>query len=136
MTLNLAVADSMENRMNKNNQLHHEKWEVYQVSIQFLALVSVLIKKLPRGNGEIKDQLKRASLSIILNTSEGYGEYGPDDRSKFYEIAKSSSPESVAIVDVCKILEIISEEEYNKEKNILYRIVCMLVKLCQYQRST
>ena len=138
LTLNLAVAvaDSMENRMNQNNQLHHEKLEVYQVSIQFLALVSVLIKNLPRGNGEIKDQLKSASFSIILNISEGYGKNGPDDRSRFYEIAKGSSNESAAILDVCKILGIISEEEHNKGKNLLYRIVCMLVKLCQYQRSS
>lgn len=121
--------------MKQPNQLHHEKLEVYQASIQFLVLVSSLIKRIPRGHGEIKDQLKRASLSITLNISEGYGKTRPADRIRFYDIARGSSHESAAIFDVCKILEIISDEEYCKGKNLLYKVVCMLVKLCQSQKS-
>jgi four helix bundle protein len=117
------------------NQLHHEKLEVYQLSIQFLALVSELITKIPRGYGELKDQLKRSSLSIPLNISEGYGKFSPADRARFYDIAKGSSHESAAIFDVCKVLEIINDQEYNKGKSFLYRIVCMLVKLCQSQKN-
>lgn len=118
------------------NQLHHEKLEVYQVSIQFLALVAYLLKNLPRGHGEIKDQLNRASLSITLNIAEGYGKFTPNDRARFFNIAKGSSHESAAIFDVCKILEIISEEEFNRGKNLLFRIVSMLVKLAQVQKSS
>lgn len=121
--------------MNEPNQLNHEKLEVYQVSIQFLAIVASVIKKIPRGNGEISDQLKRASLSITLNISEGYGKFSPNEKARFYDIAKGSAHESAAIFDVCKILEIISEDEYFKGKNFLYRIVCMLIKLCQYQKT-
>ena len=117
------------------NQLHHEKLEVYQAAIQFLALASKLGKNLPRGNGEIKDQLKRASLSIVLNFAEGYGKANPDDRCKSYDISKGSSHESAAILDVCKLLDIISEEDHSKGKNLLFKIVCMLVKLSQYQKS-
>lgn len=122
--------------MNHINQLHHEKLEVYQASIQFLSLATVLIKNIPRGNSEIKDQFKRASLSIVLNISEGYGKTSTDDRSKYYDISKGPSHESAAILDVFKILKIISEEDYCQGKNLLYKIVCMLVKLTQYQRSS
>ena len=96
---------------------------------------SLLIQKLPHGNGEIKDQLKRASISIVLNIAEGYGKATNDDRSKFYNIAKGSAHESAAIMDASKLLELISGEEYSKGKELLYRIVCMLVKLCHYEKS-
>lgn len=120
--------------MNTVNQLHHEKLEVYQASIQFLTHASTLIKNLPRGNGEIKDQLKRASLSIVLNLAEGYGKTSVDDRSKFYDISKGSSHESAALLDVCKLMGLITEEDYAKGKNLLFKIVCMLVKLSQSQK--
>ena len=84
----------------------------------------------------MKDQLKRASISIVLNIAEGYGKTTHDDRSKFYDIAKGSSHESAAILDAGRLLELISEEDYSKGKNFLFRIVCMLVKLYQYEKSS
>ncbi len=122
--------------MNSTDQLHHEKLEVYQASIVFLSLVSNLEGKIPRGHGEIKDQLKRASLSITLNIAEGYGKKHLADKLRFFDIARGSSHESGALFDVCNILKIISDEEYRKGKNLLYRIVCMLVKLCQSSKLT
>ena len=84
----------------------------------------------------MKDQLKRASISIVLNIAEGYGKTTNDDRSKFYDIAKGSSHESAAILDAGRPLALISEEDYSKGKNLLFRIVCMLVKLYQYEKSS
>jgi four helix bundle protein len=137
LTLNLRPRRRrrrLRKNMNQKNQLNHEKLEVYQISIQFLALVSEILEKIPRGNGEIKDQLKRASLSITLNISEGYGKSHSNDRAKYYDISRGSAHESAAILDVCKVLTIIQNDDYCKGKNLLYRIVCMLVKLGQYQK--
>lgn len=122
--------------MHTLKKLNHEKLEVYQVSIQFLLLATKFSRKIPRGNGEIKDQLRRSSISIVLNISEGYGKSQPKDRAKFYDIAKGSSHEAAAIFDICNILGIISYEEYSQGKNLLFRIVCMLVKLCQFEKSS
>jgi hypothetical protein len=48
-------------------QLSYEKLDVYQYAIQFLAVTEHLTSGLPKGNAELHDQLKRASLSIVLN---------------------------------------------------------------------
>ena len=49
----------------------HEKLDVYQCSIEFLALSVQVIETLPKGYSALVDQLKRASWSIPLNIAEG-----------------------------------------------------------------
>ncbi len=53
--------------------LDHEKLDVYQCSIEFLALSVQVIETLPKGYSALVDQLKRASWSIPLNIAEGCG---------------------------------------------------------------
>jgi len=115
--------------MNPPNQLNHEKLEVYQLIIQFLTLSVNVTQSIPRGNGEVKDQLKRSSISIVLNFAEGYGKSTRIDRARFYGISKASAHESAAALDICKITKIVTEDKFSRGKNLLYRIVCMLVKL-------
>ena len=64
----------------------HEKLEVYQDAIAFVAWLSPLLDGSGRI-GEIKDQLDRASSSIALNIAEGNGKYSPKDRCRFFDIA-------------------------------------------------
>ena len=48
--------------------------------------------------GEIKDQLERASLSVVLNLAEGSGKESLKDRRRFYSMAFCSIREVQAIV--------------------------------------
>ena len=50
--------------------LDHEKLDVYQCSIEFLALSVQVIETLPKGYSALVDQLKRASWSIPLNIAK------------------------------------------------------------------
>jgi 23S rRNA-intervening sequence protein len=54
----------------------HERLEVYQESIAFIAWLPALLDGTVRI-GEVKDQLDRASISIPLNIAEGNGKYAP-----------------------------------------------------------
>jgi four helix bundle protein len=110
-------------------RLHHEKLDAYQASIAFLALASRLDESFPRGQRHMGDQLKRASLSIPLNIAEGYGKQSRADRARFYAIARGSAHECGAVLDASKVLRLIDESSYADGKTLLYRIVCMLVKM-------
>ena len=47
--------------------LDHEKLDVYQCLIEFLALAFEIIENIPRGHLSITNHLKRASISIPFN---------------------------------------------------------------------
>ena len=74
--------------MDELPRLSHEKLEVYQKSIQFLAVSVKIAAALPRGYGELTDQLKRASLSLPLNIAEASGRTGSSDNARHFAIAR------------------------------------------------
>ena len=114
--------------------LDHEKLNVYQVAIEFVLLADEIIEHLPRGRAYLSDQLQRAALSIPLNIAEGAGEYAIDEQIRFYRMAKRSATECAGILDVCHRLELIEENRYVKGRELLIRIVSMLIKMAQKNR--
>lgn len=114
--------------------LDHEKLNVYQVAIEFVLLADEIIEHLPRGRAYLSDQLQRAALSIPLNIAEGAGEYAIDEKIRFYRMAKRSATECAGILDVCHRLELIEENRYVRGRELLIRIVSMLIKMAQKNR--
>ncbi len=53
-----------------------------------------------RGYPNLRDQLERASLSIVLNIAEGAGRKSAADRARFFTIATGSLLESGAMLEV------------------------------------
>ncbi len=107
--------------------LDHEKLNVYQVAIEFVLLADEVIEHLPRGRSYLSDQLQRAALSIPLNIAEGAGEYAIDEKARFYRMAKRSATECAGVLDVCQRLRLVEEGRYTKGRELLIRIVSMLV---------
>jgi four helix bundle protein len=114
--------------------LDHEKLNVYQIAIEFVLLADEVIEHLPRGRAYLSDQLQRAALSIPLNIAEGAGEYAVDEKIRFYRMAKRSATECAGILDVCHRLELIEENRYVKGRELLIRVVSMLIKMAQKNR--
>ncbi len=59
-----------------------------------------------------KDQLRRSSLSIVLNIAESTSRFSDADKRNFYVIARGSLIESIAILDLLKDELIINKELY------------------------
>lgn len=115
----------------KRTVLDHEKLNVYQVAIEFVLLADEVVEHLPRGRGYLSDQLQRAALSIPLNIAEGAGEYAIDEKARFYRMAKRSATECAGVLDVCQRLQLVEDNRYGKGRELLIRIVSMLVKMAQ-----
>ena len=111
-------------------KLSHEKLDVYQKSILFLALSSKLWSSFPRGYADLQDQLKRAALSVPLNIAEASGRTGSLDNAKHFAIARGSALECGAIIDACNALNLIDQETTTEAKKLLVALVSMLSKLC------
>lgn len=77
------------------------------------------------------DQLRRASSSISLNIAEGAGEYAPTEKARFYRMAKRSATECSGILDILQHLQLIDEQLFSRARELLVRIVAMLIKMVQ-----
>jgi four helix bundle protein len=108
--------------------IEHEKLDVYQESILFVAWVSTVLDSVARA-GDVKDQLDRASTSIPLNIAEGNGKFGPKDRCRFFDIAHGSALECAAGLDVLVAKAKLRPDDIREGKESLQRIVRMLMGL-------
>jgi four helix bundle protein len=90
----------------------HEKLDVYQASIEFVALSDDIVERLPRGRAYLADQLVRAATSIPLNIAEGAGEFSSSEKARFYRMARGSATECAAILDVCRCLALLDEAPF------------------------
>jgi four helix bundle protein len=106
----------------------HEKLEVYQEAIAFIAWASALVEPLTRA-GDVKDQIDRASTSVVLNIAEGNGKYAPKDRCRFFDIAHGSALECAAALDVLVAKQKLMPDDVVPGKESLQKVVSMLMGL-------
>jgi len=59
--------------------LDAEKLDCYRIALEFQAIAGQLVPK--RGYTELRDQLDRASISIVLNIAEGCGRRSAADKA-------------------------------------------------------
>jgi four helix bundle protein len=111
--------------------LDHEGLDVYQLALDFLVFANGIIEGLPRGRSHLADQFTRASLSIVLNIAEGAGKLSKLDKRRYYMTARGSATESAALLDVCYRLRLLEKKQLSSGKDLVVRIVSMLVKLAR-----
>jgi four helix bundle protein len=109
--------------------LHFQKLDVYQRAIEFLLVANRIRGRLPKGNADLADQLRRASQSIPLSIAEGCGRTGRADKARHYTIARGSAMECAAHLDVMRLDELLESGSYERGVDLLERIVAMLTKL-------
>lgn len=111
--------------------LDHERLDVYHLALDFLVFANGVIEAFPRGRSHLADQLTRASISIVLNLAEGAGKHSKPDKRRYYLTARGSATESAALLDVCLRLKLLEADSYKFGKEMLVRVVSMLIKLAQ-----
>lgn len=109
--------------------LSFQRLDVYQRSIQFLALVYDIVDQLPKGHGDRADQLVRAAESVVRNIAEGAGRCSEADSSKHYEIARGEAMECAACLDVFKLRKLVTAPQYEDGIRLLEAVVAMLTKM-------
>ena len=91
------------------------KWKVYQDTKELFVLILNVVKKIPKEyRFELGSQLIRASLSILLNITEGSGKSSDRELNRFIDISLGSLNETLAAIDVLKDTKLITESDFNK----------------------
>lgn len=91
-----------------------ENYPVYLITQKMCTQIHHHILKKPGFSKEIKDQLQRASLSILFNITEGCGRYTRNEKKRFYITARGSCYECVSIINLLRAEEIV-DADFHKE---------------------
>lgn len=109
----------------------YENLDVYKKAYA----VNQVIYRLLRANksipGYARDQLGRASLSIMLNIAEGSAKFSNKDRRNFYVTARGSTFECAALISFLRDEnEMTTEtfEDVRKEYDSLSRMLFTMIK--------
>jgi four helix bundle protein len=90
----------------------YRKFKFFQDSKRLHKEVVFLVSTFTYKYYYLSDQLKRSSLSVVLNIAEGSSKQSDKDFNRFLTIALGSVDETVAALEVGFELGIISGEKY------------------------
>ncbi len=84
----------------------------------------------------LRDQMKRASVSIMANIAEGHRRRTGKEFAKFLNIARGSAIELQSHLYVALDLEFITQDEFAETYEMLNDISKMSVSLARHLRNT
>ena len=84
----------------------------------------------------LKDQIRRASVSIMANIAEGHGRKSNAEFANFLNIARGSVAEVQSHLYVALGLNYISKSEFEEIYQILTEVSRMTLSLAKYLRET
>ncbi len=106
----------------------HERLRAYQEALRFVAWVQPILESIP-AKLAARDNLDRASTSVVLNIAEGNGKRGFPDRCRFLDIARGSALESAACFDVLIVKGKVTADVAAQGKEILVGVVSLVAGL-------
>ena len=85
----------------------------------------------------LRDQIRRASVSIMANIAEGFGRSGSGEFLQFLALAKGSACEVISHVHVALDQKYISQQEFERLNLLAEQTVNLIGGLMRYlQQST
>ena len=117
----------------------HVKLDVYGLELQFVTWTTDFLEEVSQSpvsrRRELVDQLDRASISVLLNTAEGNGKRQGPQRARYFDDARGSALECAACLDASVAKPITKSDRICPGKELLARIVAMLIRLIERFRS-
>jgi four helix bundle protein len=99
---------------------------VYQKARTMVGRVNKLAERIPRDHLDLRWQLRRSARSVALNIAEGAGEYSPKEKARIYRIARRSSWETVAALDLAIQDGFMTEVDTHQTAEDLQEVSAML----------
>ncbi len=110
-----------------------ENLEVYKKSKELNKEILKFVKEHKEIDAYIRDQLRRASISMVINIAEGSGKFSKADKRNFYFIARGSTYESVSLLEIITEEQQLSADQFRSFYNKFEIISKMLLGLINSQ---
>ena len=105
-------------------------------AMQLVKEVYLLTKKFPKEElYALTSQTKRAAVSVPSNIAEGLGRQYKKDTLQFLHISRGSLYELETLLNVAVMVEIITEEEFNKNIPALEKALQVLNGFINYNQK-
>lgn len=111
-----------------------ENLEVYKKSKDLNKEVLKFLKDNNRLDSYLRDQIKRASISIVINIAEGSGKFSKADKRNFYTISRGSVYECVSLFELVLDENQIDNNDFDYFKDKYETISKMLLGLINSQK--
>ena len=111
-------------------QFSHTK--IYRKTMALIDLSQTILLDLPLGYGFLADQLRRATASIPLNFAEGCGKRTPKEQRRFFMMARGSTNEVAAILDVGLRLRVITKDKHEEGMELCDHLARMLTRFRRF----
>ena len=117
----------------RRNDLH--KLDAYRCALDLYRRIGRMAAQFPRGEGDLRNQMRRASRSVPFNIGEGVGKRGRA-RAAAYEVALGEAKELIVGLDCVEIDELAPREEILDAQEVADRVSAMLTKLIRSAERT
>jgi four helix bundle protein len=98
-------------------------FDCYRLALAFATTAPGLV---PREHTALRDQLERASTSVVLNIGEGWGHWERRQKVQCYAIARGSLLESGAAIDLLRARGLADASDCEQARALCTRITQML----------
>ena len=112
----------------RQNDLH--KLDVYRCALDLYRLVGRIVTRFPRGEADLRGQMRRASRSVPFNIGEAVGKRGKA-RAAAYFVALGEAKELIVALDCVEIDGLAPIEEIAEAQDRADRVAAMLTRLIQ-----
>jgi four helix bundle protein len=104
--------------------------KVWQKSMELTAEIYRLVKSLPKEECfALSDQMRRAAVSIPSNIAEGRGRNSDKDFVRFLSISRGSLWELSTQLDICLMMNYLTEQQVQNAKNYIDEISKIMTAL-------
>ena len=110
----------------RRNDLH--KLDVYRCALELYRTVGRIVAGFPRGEADLRSQMRRACRSVPFNIGEGVGKRGRA-RAAAYQVALGETKELLVALDCVEIDKLAAVDEVIAAQDLADRAAAMLTKL-------
>ena len=114
----------MEKR--RRNDLH--QLDAYRCALELDRTIGRIVAQFPRGEADLRNQMRRASRSVPFNLGEGVGKRGKA-RAAACEVALGEAKELIVALDCVEIDQLAPLEDVIAAQDLADREAAMLTKM-------
>jgi four helix bundle protein len=110
----------------RRNDLH--QLDAYRCALELYRTIGRMVAHFPRGEADLRSQMRRASRSVPFNLGEGVGKRGRA-RAAAYEVALGEAKELIVALDCVEIDQLAPLNEVLTAQELADRVSARLTKL-------